>query len=69
MEVALDPLQVSEILDGRPKDPPAISGHLFDRTPAEYIKAVVTERGIQHPNQVGHQMRSMPISESLISEW
>jgi translation initiation factor 2B subunit (eIF-2B alpha/beta/delta family) len=64
-EIELDQLDASELWRENTR-PPAIRGHLFDRTPAEYIKAVVTERGIQHPSQVALQMLSMPISKVLI---
>jgi ribose 1,5-bisphosphate isomerase len=66
MEIELDRLQASEIMEEGQSGATTIKGHLFDRTPAEYIKAVVSELGIQHPTQVGQQMLSMPISESLI---
>jgi translation initiation factor 2B subunit (eIF-2B alpha/beta/delta family) len=40
-------------------------GSLFDRTPAELITGLVTERGLVHPTQASSWMMSMPVSESL----
>jgi translation initiation factor 2B subunit (eIF-2B alpha/beta/delta family) len=60
---ALDPIERGDILADA--EEARTSGHLFDRTPAELISALVTERGIVHPTQAATWMLSMPVSESL----
>jgi translation initiation factor eIF-2B subunit delta len=62
---ALDPLERADILaEGEGGDAP-VQGSLFDRTPAELITGLVTERGLVHPTQASSWMMSMPVSESL----
>jgi translation initiation factor 2B subunit (eIF-2B alpha/beta/delta family) len=43
-----------------------IAGHLFDCTPARYIRSVVTERGVIPPAACVEVMRNMPISDFLL---
>lgn len=66
VDIALDPLGAAEVVDPRTPQTAGVRGHLFDRTPAECIAAVVTELGILHPAQAAPQMLSMPISESIV---
>ena len=62
---ALDPIGRGEILpEGKGGEASAL-GSLFDRTPAELITGLVTERGLVHPTQASSWMMSMPVSESL----
>jgi translation initiation factor 2B subunit (eIF-2B alpha/beta/delta family) len=62
----LDRLQRAAVLaeDALPRA--AVGGHLFDRTPAELIRGLVTERGCLHPAQAALAMLAMPLSESLV---
>jgi translation initiation factor 2B subunit (eIF-2B alpha/beta/delta family) len=60
---ALDPIEPGGLLAGA--ESTRVAGHLFDRTPAELISALVTERGIVHPTQASVWMLSMPVSETL----
>jgi ribose 1,5-bisphosphate isomerase len=64
-DISLDPLQAAEVMGVASPGMPEVKGHLFDRTPAEYISGVVTELGILHPSQVAQRILSMPISESV----
>lgn len=60
---ALDPIERGDIQADA--GGARIAGHLFDRTPAELISGLVTERGLVHPTQASAWMLSMPVSESL----
>ena len=64
--ISLDPLHAAEVVDGNVPETPEVRGYLFDRTPAEYITAVVTELGIMHPSQVALHILTMPISEAIV---
>jgi translation initiation factor 2B subunit (eIF-2B alpha/beta/delta family) len=65
-DISLDPLQAAEVVEVDPSGMPEVQGHLFDRTPAEYITGLVTELGILHPSQVAQRILTMPISESIV---
>jgi translation initiation factor 2B subunit (eIF-2B alpha/beta/delta family) len=61
----LDPIERQDVFpEGRGGDA-SVRGSLFDRTPAELITGLVTERGLVHPTQASSWMMSMPVSESL----
>lgn len=62
---ALDPIERGDILPPSEGGRAPAVGHLFDRTPAELISGLVTERGLVHPTQASSWMMSMPLSESL----
>jgi ribose 1,5-bisphosphate isomerase len=62
---ALDRLAAKDVLGDRTAPQAPVVGHLFDRTPADLISALVTERGLIHPRQVSQWMLEMPMSESL----
>lgn len=62
---ALDPIPPGDVLGDRTRQQAPVVGRLFDRTPADLISALVTERGLIHPRQVSQWMLEMPISESL----
>jgi translation initiation factor 2B subunit (eIF-2B alpha/beta/delta family) len=61
----LDPIERRDIFPESEGGSAAVLGHLFDRTPAELISGLVTERGLLHPTQASSWMTSMPVSESL----
>jgi translation initiation factor 2B subunit (eIF-2B alpha/beta/delta family) len=44
-----------------------VGGHLFDRTPPELIRGIVSERGLLSPVACAEAMIHMPISETLVS--
>ncbi len=63
--LTLDPISRQEALpEGFVPRVPVV-GHLFDRTPAELISGIVTERGLIHPDQICQWMLEMPRSELL----
>lgn len=61
----LDPIPAEDVLSEGNGTSARVAGHLFDRTPAELIAAIVSDIGILHPSQVLQQMLEMPISESI----
>jgi translation initiation factor 2B subunit (eIF-2B alpha/beta/delta family) len=63
-----DPIIRNDFLDLADESDIHISGHLFDSTPAELIRSVVTERGIISPTGCVEIMRHMPVSEVLLEQ-
>jgi translation initiation factor 2B subunit (eIF-2B alpha/beta/delta family) len=61
----LDPIERGDVLSESERGRVPVLGRLFDRTPAELITGLVTERGLVHPTQASSWMMSMPVSESL----
>jgi translation initiation factor 2B subunit (eIF-2B alpha/beta/delta family) len=45
-----------------------VTGHLFDRTPPECIRGIVTEQGILNPQACAAYMRAMPTSQRLLEK-
>ena len=43
-----------------------VVGHLFDRTPPELLRGIITERGILSPRACAGVMAGMPMSQRLI---
>jgi ribose 1,5-bisphosphate isomerase len=64
---SLDPIQADDVVKSQSPGPSNIEGHLFDRTPPEYISGLVTEQGLVHPSQVSHWMLTMPVSNSIVN--
>jgi translation initiation factor 2B subunit (eIF-2B alpha/beta/delta family) len=65
--VSLDPIKHEEVIGAELSETSRVEGHLFDRTPPELIKAIITELGILHPSQVSQHILTMPISESIVN--
>jgi len=61
----LDPIQPTSLPEATAAEALAVSGHLFDRTPAALITALITEKGIIHPSQAGTWMLGMPFSQTV----
>ena len=61
----LDPIQPTSLPRATTTDEPAVRGHLFDRTPAALLTALITEKGIVHPSQAGTWMLGMPFSQTV----
>jgi translation initiation factor 2B subunit (eIF-2B alpha/beta/delta family) len=61
----LDPIQPTSLPGATADEELAVSGHLFDRTPAALITALITEKGIVHPSQAGAWMLGMPFSQTV----
>ena len=61
----LDPIQPTSLPEATAIEALAMSGHLFDRTPAALITALITEKGIVHPSQAGTWMLGMPFSQTV----
>jgi translation initiation factor 2B subunit (eIF-2B alpha/beta/delta family) len=66
--LTLEPLQRAAVLGGWAAPNATVSGHLFDQTPVELIRGLVTEHGCLHPAQAAQAMLTMPLSRSLIGE-
>jgi len=52
----LDPIRPTSLPRATTTDELAVRGHLFDRTPAALLTALITEKGIVHPSQAGTWM-------------
>jgi translation initiation factor 2B subunit (eIF-2B alpha/beta/delta family) len=61
----LDPIQSTSLPRATTTDELAVRGHLFDRTPAALLTALITEKGIVHPSQAGTWMLGMPFSQTV----
>ena len=61
----LDPIQPTSLPRATTTDELAVRGHLFDRTPAALLTALITEKGIVHPSQAGTWMLGMPFSQTV----
>jgi translation initiation factor 2B subunit (eIF-2B alpha/beta/delta family) len=65
----LDPIERDEIVGLELPSRAEVCGHLFDRTPAELISAIVTEKGLVHPEQASTLMLGMPIDQSIMARF
>lgn len=65
--ITLDHLDRTEVIGGELSAAPRVNGHLFDRTPPEYISGLITEMGIMHPSQASLHMLAMPISDAIVN--
>jgi translation initiation factor 2B subunit (eIF-2B alpha/beta/delta family) len=65
LPLLMDPLRRDDVLRNESPDRVSVVGHLFDRTPPELIRGIVTERGILSPAACGSVMAEMPLSEKL----
>jgi len=65
--ITLDNLDRTEVIGTEFSTSPRVDGHLFDRTPPEYISGLITEMGIMHPSQASLHMLTMPISEAIVN--
>lgn len=65
--ITLDNLDRTEVIGMEFSTSPRVDGHLFDRTPPEYISGLITEMGIMHPSQASLQMLTMPISDAIVN--
>jgi translation initiation factor 2B subunit (eIF-2B alpha/beta/delta family) len=63
----LDPIRRQDITQDAAPEPFAVTGRWFDRTPPELLTALVTEKGLIHPDAVSQWMLGMPVSETLIA--
>ena len=63
--VALDPLQSEDLYPAEAAHKAAVCGSLFDKTPPELITALITEKGLIHPNQVSSWLLEMPTSHAI----
>jgi ribose 1,5-bisphosphate isomerase len=61
----LDPIRGQDLPRMVPASQLTACGHLFDATPAHLISALITERGLIHPNQVSQWMLEMPVSDAI----
>lgn len=72
LPMRLDSIQRSEVMPANTPAGAGIAGHLFDKTPPDLIKGVVTEKGIINPAVCASLMREMPLSRRLsamLSAW
>jgi translation initiation factor 2B subunit (eIF-2B alpha/beta/delta family) len=60
-----DPIARGDVLPANAPAEAAVTGALFDSTPAHLIRGVVTERGVIAPAACSALMREMPISQYL----
>ncbi len=67
LALELDPIVRESVLPTGTSAEIEVVGHLFDRTPAPLIHAIVTEQGVISPAAAEVLMRSMPVSR-LLSE-
>lgn len=65
--ITLDNLDQTEVIGTEFSTSPRVDGHLFDRTPPEYISGLITELGIMHPSQASLHMLTMPISDAIVN--
>lgn len=63
----LDPIDRREFIEDELPSRAVVCGHLFDRTPAELISTIVTEKGLMHPEQVSVCMLGMPVESSILA--
>jgi translation initiation factor 2B subunit (eIF-2B alpha/beta/delta family) len=66
VEHVLDPLVGQDFPEITNDNAVRVGGHLFDRTPPECIRGIVTELGLFSPVACVEAMIHMPISESLV---
>jgi translation initiation factor 2B subunit (eIF-2B alpha/beta/delta family) len=65
LSLKVDPIRRSDMTaDGSA----TVVGHLFDRTPPELLRGVVTERGVLSPQACAAVMAGMPMSQRLIDK-
>jgi translation initiation factor 2B subunit (eIF-2B alpha/beta/delta family) len=64
-DLRLDPILHKEMNPGAGIEPVAVNGHWFDRTPPDLLTAIVTEKGLIHPDAASQWMLEMPISDSI----
>lgn len=63
LSLKVDPIRRSDVTaDGSA----TVVGHLFDHTPPELLRAIVSERGILSPQACAEVMAGMPMSQRLI---
>jgi translation initiation factor 2B subunit (eIF-2B alpha/beta/delta family) len=66
LSLKVDPIRRGDVLlEGTAGN---VTGHLFDRTPPELIRSIVTERGILSPQACAVLMAEMPVSPRLIEK-
>jgi len=65
--ITLDNLDQTDVIGTEFSTSPRVDGHLFDRTPPEYISGLITELGIMHPSQASLHMLTMPISAAIVN--
>jgi translation initiation factor 2B subunit (eIF-2B alpha/beta/delta family) len=66
LSLKLDAICTSDVLlEGSAAN---VTGHLFDRTPPECIRGIVTERGILSPQACAAYMGAMPTSQRLVEK-
>ena len=65
LPLALDALQRTDALPAKSPDAVSVAGSLFDRTPGQLIRGVVSERGILTTGACSALMREMPVSQYL----
>jgi len=63
LSLKIDPIRLSDIMAA---ESAKVVGHLFDRTPPELLRAIVTERGVLSPQACAAVMAGMPMSHRLI---
>ncbi len=64
----MKPLKRSDVLSGDVPPEARVAGHLFDQTPADLIRGIVTEKGILSPAGCTTLMREMRTSRRLMSK-
>jgi translation initiation factor 2B subunit (eIF-2B alpha/beta/delta family) len=65
LALKVDPIRRSDVMAA---DSARVIGHLFDRTPPELLRAIITERGILSPQACAAMMAGMPMSQRLIDK-
>jgi translation initiation factor eIF-2B subunit delta len=68
VEHALDPIEREDFPQLGGGDAVNVAGHLFDRTPANLIRGIVTENGLLNPIACAQIMLQMPIHASLVEK-
>jgi translation initiation factor 2B subunit (eIF-2B alpha/beta/delta family) len=66
LSLKVDAIRTSDVLIERKAA--NVIGHLFDRTPHECIRGIVTERGILSPQACTAYMGTMPTSQRLVEK-
>lgn len=68
LPLPLDPLPRTDVLPAGLPAQTGVVGHLFDRTPPELIRGIITEKGILSPTACRVPMEEMPLSMSLATK-
>jgi translation initiation factor 2B subunit (eIF-2B alpha/beta/delta family) len=61
----LDPLRGQDVIPDAASGEAAVCGKLFDVTPPDLITALITEKGLIHPEGVSQWMLEMPLSDTI----